>query len=154
MSFEFVLRLIGKWLNAGLLEGEQITYPEKDTLQGGVISPLLSNIFLYHVLDDWFVRDVQPRMKGRCFLIRFADDFVIGFEKGLSYWKQFLKDGGYIALTESTWFTDEPSSEVLQFWQGCYPDIKSIPDTEKVIMAVGYDLIDHFKLPASTWYDD
>ncbi|WP_231592642.1 RNA-binding domain-containing protein [Methanosarcina sp. Kolksee] len=79
--------------------------------------------------------------------------FVIGFEKGLSYWKQFLKDEGYIALTESTWFTDEPSSEVLQFWQDCYPDIKSIPDTEKVIMAAGYDLIDRFKLPASTWYD-
>jgi len=79
--------------------------------------------------------------------------FVIGFEKGLNYWKQFLKAEGYIALTESTWFTDEPSSEVLQFWQGCYPDIKNIPDTEKVIMAVGYDIIDRFKLPASTWWD-
>jgi SAM-dependent methyltransferase len=79
--------------------------------------------------------------------------FVIGFEKGLSYWKQFLKEGGYMALTESTWFRDEPSSEVRQFWQGCYPDIKNIPDTEKVILAVGYDLIDRFKLPASTWWD-
>lgn len=76
-----ILRLIGKWLKAGVLEGEQLTHPEKGTPQGGVISPLLSNIFLHYVLDDWFVRDVQPRMKGRCFLIRFADDFVIGFEK-------------------------------------------------------------------------
>ena len=76
-----ILRLIGKWLNAGVLEGEQLTYPEKGTPQGGVISPLLSNIFLHHVLDDWFVRNVQPRIEGRCFLIRFADDFVIGFEK-------------------------------------------------------------------------
>jgi group II intron reverse transcriptase/maturase len=76
-----ILRLIGKWLKAGVLEGEQLTYPEKGTPQGGVISPVLSNIFLHYVLDDWFVRDVQPRMKGRCFLIRFADDFVIGFEK-------------------------------------------------------------------------
>jgi hypothetical protein len=58
-----------------------------------------------------------------------------------------------VALTESTWFTDEPSSEVVQFWQDCYPDIKSIPDTEKVITAAGYDLIDSFKLPASVWYD-
>ena len=69
-----VVRLIGKWLNAGVLEGEILTYPEKGTPQGGVVSPMLSNIFLHYVLDEWFVRDVQPRMKGRCFLIRFADD--------------------------------------------------------------------------------
>jgi group II intron reverse transcriptase/maturase len=75
-----ILRLIGKWLNAGVLEGEIVMYPEKGTPQGGVISPLLANIFLHHVLDEWFVKDVKPRMKGRCFLIRFADDFIIGFE--------------------------------------------------------------------------
>jgi group II intron reverse transcriptase/maturase len=75
-----LLRLIGKWLNAGVMEGGNLTYPEKGTPQGGVISPMLSNIFLHHVLDGWFVREVKPRMKGRCFLIRFADDFVIGFE--------------------------------------------------------------------------
>ena len=72
--------MIGKWLSAGVVDGKTLTYPDKGTPQGGVISPLLSNIFLHHVLDDWFVRDVQPRMSGRCFLIRFADDFVIGFE--------------------------------------------------------------------------
>jgi group II intron reverse transcriptase/maturase len=75
-----MLRLIGKWLNAGVVEGEILTYPEKGTPQGGVISPMLSNIFLHHVLDEWFVEDVKPRLKGRCFLIRFADDFIIGFE--------------------------------------------------------------------------
>jgi group II intron reverse transcriptase/maturase len=75
-----MLRLIGKWLNAGVVEGGVLTYPDKGTPQGGVISPMLSNIFLHHVLDDWFVRDVKPRMKGRCFLMRFADDFIIGFE--------------------------------------------------------------------------
>jgi group II intron reverse transcriptase/maturase len=75
-----MLRLIGKWLNAGVVEGGVLTYPDKGTPQGGVISPMLSNIFLHHVLDDWFVKDVNPRMRGRCFLIRFADDFVIGFE--------------------------------------------------------------------------
>ena len=73
-------RLIGKWLKAGVLEGQKVTYPEKGTPQGAVISPLLSNIFLQHVLDDWFVREVKPRLKGRCFLIRFADDFIIGCE--------------------------------------------------------------------------
>src|SRR5258706_16355708 len=49
---------------------------------GGVISPVLANLFLHHVLDAWFEREERPRMKGRCFLIRFADDFVIGCELG------------------------------------------------------------------------
>ncbi len=75
-----ILRLIGKWLNAGVLDGEELFYPEKGTPQGGVISPLLANIYLHEVLDVWFERDVKPRMKGRCFLIRFADDFIIGCE--------------------------------------------------------------------------
>jgi len=75
-----ILRLIGKWLNAGVMEDGMVTYPEMGTPQGGVISPLLSNIFLHRVLDDWFVKEVKPRMKGRCFIIRWADDFIIGFE--------------------------------------------------------------------------
>lgn len=75
-----LLRLIGKWLNAGVLDGTELFYPEKGTPQGGVISPLLANIFLHNVLDEWFAKEVQPRLKGRCFLIRFADDFVIGCE--------------------------------------------------------------------------
>lgn len=76
-----VLRFIGKWLNAGVLEGQSLTYPEQGSPQGGVISPMLSNIYLHHVLDEWFVREVQPRLRGRAFLIRFADDFVIGCEE-------------------------------------------------------------------------
>jgi hypothetical protein len=75
-----IIRLIGKWLNAGVAEGGRIIYPEKGTPQGGVISPVLSNIFLHYVLDDWYVKQVQPRMKGKCFLIRFADDFIMGFQ--------------------------------------------------------------------------
>jgi RNA-directed DNA polymerase len=75
-----ILRLIGKWLNAGVLEGGELTYPDQGTPQGGVASPLLANVFLHHVLDEWFVKEVQPRMKGRCFLSRFADDFIIGCE--------------------------------------------------------------------------
>jgi len=75
-----ILRLIGKWLNAGVVEGGATTYPDKGTPQGGVISPMLSNIFLHHVLDEWFVKRVQPRLKGRSFIIRWADDFIIGCE--------------------------------------------------------------------------
>jgi len=75
-----ILRLIGKWLNAGVMEDGSLAFPGKGTPQGGVISPVLSNVFLHHVLDDWFVKEVKPRMKGRCFIIRFADDFIIGCE--------------------------------------------------------------------------
>src|SRR5512145_347916 len=73
-----ILRLIGKWLHAGVLEAGELTHPDKGTPQGGVASPLLANVFLHQVLDEWFVKDVQPRMKGRCFVTRFADDFIIG----------------------------------------------------------------------------
>ena len=75
-----ILRLIGKWLNAGVMEEGKVVYPDKGTPQGGVISPLLSNIFLHYVLDGWFYHEVKSRMKGRCFVIRWADDFIIGFE--------------------------------------------------------------------------
>jgi RNA-directed DNA polymerase len=74
-----ILRLIGKWLHAGVLEAGALSYPDKGTPQGGVVSPILANVFLHHVLDEWFVKEVQPRMQGRCFVTRFADDFIIGF---------------------------------------------------------------------------
>lgn len=76
-----VNRLIGKWLNAGVLDGKELFYPETGTPQGGVISPLLANIYLHYVLDEWFEEMIRPRLGGRCFLIRYADDFIIGFEK-------------------------------------------------------------------------
>jgi group II intron reverse transcriptase/maturase len=76
-----ILRLIGKWLNAGVMEGVQLSYPEAGTPQGGVISPILANIYLHEVLDEWFVREVQPRLKGRSVLVRYADDFVFVFAR-------------------------------------------------------------------------
>lgn len=74
-----IKRLIGKWLNAGVMEEGVLTHPEAGTPQGGVISPLLANIYLHEVLDVWFERDVKPRLKGPAFLVRYADDFVMGF---------------------------------------------------------------------------
>ena len=74
-------RLIGKWLNAGVLENGCVTHPDAGTPQGGVISPLLANIYLHTVLDEWLETVVKPRMVGRVFLVRYADDFVIGFEQ-------------------------------------------------------------------------
>jgi len=74
-----LLRLIGKWLNAGVLEDGELSHPDEGTPQGGVISPLLANIYLHDVLDAWLEQVVKPRLVGRVFLIRFADDFVLGF---------------------------------------------------------------------------
>jgi group II intron reverse transcriptase/maturase len=74
-----LLRLIDKWLSAGVLEDGIWSDPEAGSPQGGVISPLLSNIFLHYVLDAWFEQVVQPRLSGRAFLVRYADDFVMAF---------------------------------------------------------------------------
>jgi group II intron reverse transcriptase/maturase len=75
-----VIRVIGKWLKAGVMEGATVHYPEEGSPQGGVISPLLSNIYLHEVLDAWFEREIQPRLNGAAKMIRFADDAVIVFE--------------------------------------------------------------------------
>lgn len=75
-----IKRLVGKWLNAGVLDGGVMSYPTKGTPQGGVISPLLANIYLHDVLDVWFEREVKPRLKGHAFLVRYADDFVMCFQ--------------------------------------------------------------------------
>jgi len=76
-----IARLVAKWLKAGVWEKGEVSYPENGTPQGGVISPLLSNIYLHEVLDKWFVESVQPACGGRSFMVRFADDFVMGFER-------------------------------------------------------------------------
>ena len=76
-----IRRAIDKWLAAGVLENGSVSYPNEGTPQGGVISPLLANIFLHEVLDEWWVKDVKPRLKGRGVLVRYADDFVIIFER-------------------------------------------------------------------------
>jgi group II intron reverse transcriptase/maturase len=72
-------RLIGKWLNAGVMEDGSIEYPEAGTPQGGVVSPLLANIYLHEVLDTWFEAEVKPCLRGQAHLVRYADDAVIGF---------------------------------------------------------------------------
>jgi RNA-directed DNA polymerase len=75
-----LLRLIGKWLNAGVMEDGCVTHPESGSPQGGVISPILANAYLHEVLDEWFEHTVKPRLKGRAHLIRYADDAVLVFE--------------------------------------------------------------------------
>ena len=62
-------------------DGTEYSEPDEGTVQGSVLSPLLGNIYLHHVLDLWFERDVRPRMRGKTCLVRYCDDFVIGFER-------------------------------------------------------------------------
>ena len=76
-----VIRAVGKWLRAGVMEGGVVHHPDRGTPQGGVISPLLANIYLHHVLDHWWVTEVLPRLRGKATLIRYADDFVMVFER-------------------------------------------------------------------------
>lgn len=77
-----LLRLVGKCLHVGVLEGEEYSEPEEGTAQGSVLSPLLGNIYLHHVVDHWFEREVKPRLAGEAHLIRYADDLVIAFQRG------------------------------------------------------------------------
>ena len=86
MRDKVLRRLIGKWLKAGVLDQGCLTHPETGTPQGGVISPLLANIYLHEALDVWFEREVKPRLRGKAFLVRYADDFVMGFalEEGVA----------------------------------------------------------------------
>ncbi|MBL7113496.1 MAG: group II intron reverse transcriptase/maturase [Bacteroidales bacterium] len=74
-----IRRMIDKWLKAGTMESGNISYPDHGTQQGSVISPILSNIYLHYVLDEWFSEQIQPLLKGKSFIVRYADDFILGF---------------------------------------------------------------------------
>jgi RNA-directed DNA polymerase len=74
-------RAIDKWLAAGVMQDGHLWYPDSGTPQGGVLSPLLANIYLHEVLDKWFEKEVKPRLRGEAILIRYADDFVVVFSR-------------------------------------------------------------------------
>ena len=77
---ESFMRLVGKCLHVGILDGSDYSEPREGTVQGSTLSPLLGNVYLHHVLDLWLETEVQPRLRGRMQVIRYCDDFVIGFE--------------------------------------------------------------------------
>jgi len=86
-----MLRLVSKCLKAGILDNGVVTRNEEGTPQGGPISPLLANIYLHYVLDLWFEKQYKAKCLGRSFMVRYADDFVVGFEREEEA-KQFLDD--------------------------------------------------------------
>jgi group II intron reverse transcriptase/maturase len=75
-----ILRLIRKWLRAGVMEGGRRSRTERGTPQGAVISPLLANVYLHYVLDLWVEKWRNKRAEGDCIIVRYADDFVMGFQ--------------------------------------------------------------------------
>jgi group II intron reverse transcriptase/maturase len=76
-----VLRLVGKCLHVGVLDGVELITPDEGTVQGSTLSPLLANVYLHYVLDLWFHEEVRPRLRGKAILVRYADDAVFGFER-------------------------------------------------------------------------
>lgn len=75
-----ILRLIRKWINVGVIEEGRLLVTETGIGQGQVISPLLANIYLHYVLDQWVEEVVKPRMRGEVYEVRYADDFILGFQ--------------------------------------------------------------------------
>ena len=75
-----LLRLIGKWIHVGVVEDGRLLVTETGVGQGQVISPLLANIYLHYVLDEWFEQVVKPRLRGAAYAIRYADDFMLCFQ--------------------------------------------------------------------------
>jgi len=77
--------------------------------------------------------------------------YNIGFERGLTEWRKFLKQGGYIAVTENTWFTEERPAEIEDFWQKAYPEIDTIPHKVSQMQKAGYIPVATFILPENCW---
>lgn len=79
--------------------------------------------------------------------------YNIGFERGLNEWRKFLKMGGYIAVTENTWFSEERPDEIQEFWQKAYPEIDTIPNKVAQMQKAGYLPIATYMLPETIWTD-
>lgn len=77
--------------------------------------------------------------------------YNIGFKRGLKEWKQFLKPGGYLAVTEASWFTDERPDEITAFWRDAYPEIDTIPNKIWIMQKTGYIPVASFILPENCW---
>lgn len=75
------LRYIKRFLTAGIMEGTELKDSDRGTPQGGLISPVLANVYLHYVLDLWFEKTIKPRLKGEAYYVRYADDFLMMFQK-------------------------------------------------------------------------
>ena len=122
-----IRRMIDKWLKAGVLEDGLLRHATEGSPQGGVISPCLSNIFLHHVLDEWFENEVKPRLKGNSTLVRFADDAVMAFADFQDAKRVLDVLGKRLARYELTLHPDK--TRFVDF-RSNRPDGKDPPDTD------------------------
>jgi hypothetical protein len=103
-----VLRLISKWINAGVIEEGRLLVTQTGVGQGQVISPLLANIYLHYVLDEWLEREVKPRLRGQAFEVRYVDDFIVCFqyredaERVIAVMRQRFENYGLTLHSEKT----------------------------------------------------
>jgi SAM-dependent methyltransferase len=102
---------------------------------------------------------VQGDMKDRLFEPRSFDAiwsegaiYILGFEAGLTRFRELVKPGGYVAVSEPVWLEPEPPREVLDFWQE-YPQIDTVEHKLEIVASAGYEPVGHFVLPASSWTD-
>ncbi len=79
--------------------------------------------------------------------------YNIGFERGLSHWKNYLKENGYLAVSEVVWLTETPSKEVKEWWDEEYPDIQTVDQKIDIIKRCGYELLTHFVEPKNNWWE-
>ena len=124
-----IRRMIDKWLKAGVLEDGLLRRTTEGTPQGGVVSPMLSNIYLHHVLDEWFETEVRPRLARSCTLVRYADDFVMTFKthrdakRVLEVLGKRLDRYGLTLHPDKTRFIDFRPERL----EGAHPDCKEPP---------------------------
>jgi len=102
--------------------------------------------------DDMFALDFD----GAPFDLIWAEGsaYIMEFRNALQSWRRFLKQGGYLAVTEISWLRAAPRDELTVFWEREYPEIKNISQNGRVCRDSGYDLLSHFVLPESAWWDD
>jgi SAM-dependent methyltransferase len=80
--------------------------------------------------------------------------YLIGFERGLKEWRQFIKPNGFLVVHEMTWLRPEPPQEICNYWKEMYPGIRTVPENVELIPTCGYDLIGHFTLPEDAWWTE
>lgn len=124
--------------------------------------------FLEHLRQQARLAGVADRVnviEGDMFALEFEQEhfdliwsegaiYIIGFEQGLRVWKPLLKPGGYMAVTQIAWFQTNPPQELIEFWEREYPEMQTREECMACIPRTGYELIGHFPLPESAWWDD
>jgi ubiquinone/menaquinone biosynthesis C-methylase UbiE len=79
--------------------------------------------------------------------------FIMGFEKGITEWRKYIKPNGYLAVHEMAWIKDDPPKEICDYWESVYPQIATIEDNLQIIEKCGYKILGHFPLPEDAWWE-